>query len=185
MTWAIRERIAIGWIFARARTVAARYDAGGVRGAAGDPVRRTGGAIDEPRSGNCGGATHEQRRIVQGAARPHARRDGRLCRARRACPGSSRWSAGAARSHVDAIGTQAVGGSDPMRRDTIFRIASMTKPITAVGGDDPGRGVQAAARRAGRSAAARAGRPPGAEAARRRRSTTPCRRTGRSPCATC
>ncbi len=33
--------------------------------------------------------------------------------------------------HVDAIGTKAVGGGDPMRRDTIFRIASMTKPITA------------------------------------------------------
>ena len=35
-------------------------------------------------------------------------------------------------AHVDAIGTKALGGSDPMRRDTIFRIASMTKPITAV-----------------------------------------------------
>ena len=34
--------------------------------------------------------------------------------------------------HVDAIGAKAVGGSDPMRRDTIFRIASMTKPIAAV-----------------------------------------------------
>ena len=34
-------------------------------------------------------------------------------------------------THVDAIGTKAVGGSDPMQRDTIFRIASMTKPITA------------------------------------------------------
>ena len=33
--------------------------------------------------------------------------------------------------HVDAIGTNAVGGRDPMRRDTIFRIASLTKPITA------------------------------------------------------
>jgi len=33
--------------------------------------------------------------------------------------------------HVDAIGTKAAGGGDPMRRDTIFRIASMTKPITA------------------------------------------------------
>ena len=33
--------------------------------------------------------------------------------------------------HLDAIGTKAVGGSDPIRRDTIFRIASMTKPITA------------------------------------------------------
>src|SRR5215211_1245620 len=34
-------------------------------------------------------------------------------------------------THVDAIGTKAVGGSDAMRRDTIFRISSMTKPITA------------------------------------------------------
>jgi len=33
--------------------------------------------------------------------------------------------------HADAIGMKAVGGSDPIRRDTIFRIASMTKPITA------------------------------------------------------
>src|SRR5205823_11071199 len=33
--------------------------------------------------------------------------------------------------HVDAIGVKAIGGNDPMRRDTIFRIASMTKPITA------------------------------------------------------
>src|SRR5580700_2362797 len=33
--------------------------------------------------------------------------------------------------HVDAIGTKTLGGSDPMRRDTIFRITSMTKPITA------------------------------------------------------
>src|SRR5712691_11262797 len=35
-------------------------------------------------------------------------------------------------SHVDAIGVKAIGGSDPIRRDTIFRISSMTKPITAV-----------------------------------------------------
>src|SRR5215470_13946871 len=34
--------------------------------------------------------------------------------------------------HVDAIGTKAMGGTEPMRRDTIFRITSMTKPITAV-----------------------------------------------------
>jgi CubicO group peptidase (beta-lactamase class C family) len=34
-------------------------------------------------------------------------------------------------THVDAIGTKAVGGGDPMRRDTIFRIASLTKPIAA------------------------------------------------------
>jgi len=33
--------------------------------------------------------------------------------------------------HVDAIGMKTVGGTEPMRRDTIFRIASITKPITA------------------------------------------------------
>ena len=33
---------------------------------------------------------------------------------------------------VDAIGTEAFGGSEPMRRDTIFRVASVTKPIVAV-----------------------------------------------------
>jgi CubicO group peptidase (beta-lactamase class C family) len=33
--------------------------------------------------------------------------------------------------HVDAIGMQSIGGSEPMRRDTIFRISSMTKPIAA------------------------------------------------------
>ena len=33
--------------------------------------------------------------------------------------------------HVDAIGTKAFGDSDPIRRDTIFRVASMTKPIVA------------------------------------------------------
>ncbi len=33
--------------------------------------------------------------------------------------------------HVDALGTMAIGGGGPMRRDTIFRIASVTKPITA------------------------------------------------------
>ncbi len=34
--------------------------------------------------------------------------------------------------HVNAIGSLAVGGEAPVRRDTIFRISSMTKPITAV-----------------------------------------------------
>src|SRR5436190_17881717 len=33
--------------------------------------------------------------------------------------------------HVDAIGMKAVEGLDSIRRDTIFRISSMTKPITA------------------------------------------------------
>jgi CubicO group peptidase (beta-lactamase class C family) len=33
--------------------------------------------------------------------------------------------------HVDAIGARAVGGRGAMRHDTIFRITSMTKPVTA------------------------------------------------------
>src|SRR5438105_47281 len=33
--------------------------------------------------------------------------------------------------HVDAIGTMAFGSDRPMTRDTIFRIASLTKPILA------------------------------------------------------
>jgi CubicO group peptidase (beta-lactamase class C family) len=37
------------------------------------------------------------------------------------------------REHVEAIGTMAFGGEAPMCRDTIFRLASTTKPITAVG----------------------------------------------------
>ena len=35
-------------------------------------------------------------------------------------------------AHIDAIGTRAIADGTPMRRDTIFRISSMTKPITAV-----------------------------------------------------
>jgi CubicO group peptidase (beta-lactamase class C family) len=36
------------------------------------------------------------------------------------------------KEHIDAIGAGSAGGQDPIRRDTIFRISSMTKPITAV-----------------------------------------------------
>jgi CubicO group peptidase (beta-lactamase class C family) len=35
-------------------------------------------------------------------------------------------------THCDAIGTTELGGTAPVRADTIFRISSMTKPITAV-----------------------------------------------------
>jgi CubicO group peptidase (beta-lactamase class C family) len=35
-------------------------------------------------------------------------------------------------TEVFAVGTKALGDPAPMRRDTIFRIASMTKPVTAV-----------------------------------------------------
>jgi CubicO group peptidase (beta-lactamase class C family) len=34
--------------------------------------------------------------------------------------------------HIEAMGTMSIGGKEPMRRDTIFRIASMTKPIIAI-----------------------------------------------------
>lgn len=34
--------------------------------------------------------------------------------------------------HVEAVGTLAFDNPDPMSRDTIFRVASITKPITAV-----------------------------------------------------
>jgi len=34
-------------------------------------------------------------------------------------------------THVETIGMKAMGGTQPMARDTLFRIASMTKPITA------------------------------------------------------
>jgi CubicO group peptidase (beta-lactamase class C family) len=37
------------------------------------------------------------------------------------------------REHVEAIGTMAFDSNVPVRRDTIFRLASTTKPITAVG----------------------------------------------------
>lgn len=32
--------------------------------------------------------------------------------------------------HADAIGVRALGGTAPMRRDTLFRIASLTKPVS-------------------------------------------------------
>jgi CubicO group peptidase (beta-lactamase class C family) len=34
--------------------------------------------------------------------------------------------------HVDAIGSRTLAGGDPVARDTLFRIASMTKPMVAV-----------------------------------------------------
>jgi CubicO group peptidase (beta-lactamase class C family) len=37
------------------------------------------------------------------------------------------------REHVETIGTMAFGGTAPVQRDTIFRLASTTKPVTAVG----------------------------------------------------
>ena len=69
--------------------------------------------------------------LSQARLEAHARGDGRPRRARRACPASSRWSAGAARCTSTRSARWRSTSGDPMRRDTIFRIASMTKPITA------------------------------------------------------
>lgn len=52
--------------------------------------------------------------------------------ARGAVPGLVTLISRRGEQHVDTIGSTAIGGTDPMRRDTIFRIASMTKPIAAV-----------------------------------------------------
>lgn len=52
--------------------------------------------------------------------------------ARGAMPGLVTLISRRGETHVDPIGMQAVGGSEPMRANTIFRIASITKPITAV-----------------------------------------------------
>ena len=45
--------------------------------------------------------------------------------------------------HVDALGLKSISG-DPMRRDTIFRIASMSKADHRRRCHDPGGGMQAA-----------------------------------------
>jgi len=50
----------------------------------------------------------------------------------RRVPGLVTLVARRGREHADAIGTLAFGAAAPMQRDSIFRIASMTKPITAV-----------------------------------------------------
>jgi CubicO group peptidase (beta-lactamase class C family) len=51
--------------------------------------------------------------------------------ARGALPGLVTLVSCGGETYIESYGTQAVGGTEPMRRDTIFRIASMTKPITA------------------------------------------------------
>src|SRR6266849_3424596 len=80
----------------------------------------------------------------QAAARPPSGKGGlsraRLARMREAMarhvqsgrmPGLVTLVSRRGETHVDAIGVKAFGGREPMRRDTIFRIASITKPITA------------------------------------------------------
>jgi CubicO group peptidase (beta-lactamase class C family) len=50
---------------------------------------------------------------------------------RGAAPGVVTLVARHGEAHVNTIGTKSIGG-DPIRPDTIFRITSMTKPVTAV-----------------------------------------------------
>jgi CubicO group peptidase (beta-lactamase class C family) len=52
--------------------------------------------------------------------------------ARNELPGSVTLVAHGDQVHVDPIGVKAFGSTEPMRRETLFRIASMTKPILAV-----------------------------------------------------
>jgi CubicO group peptidase (beta-lactamase class C family) len=67
---------------------------------------------------------------------------------RGAMPGLIALVARQGQVHVDVIGTKAFGDRQPMGRDAIFRIASLTKPIA---------GSRPHPRRGGRSAP----RPPG------------------------
>ncbi len=63
--------------------------------------------------------------------------------------------------YVGAFGQQDVAGNKPMRPDTIFRIASMTKPVTAVAAVDARRGRQAQVGRSGVEVPAGVRQPPG------------------------
>jgi len=75
----------------------------------------------------------QQQRTVQGTARAHAPACWRVGYVERSELPWPRHAVGPARRdlYVDVIGAQALGGA-PMQRDTIFRISSMTKPVTAV-----------------------------------------------------
>ena len=47
-------------------------------------------------------------------------------------PGAVALLARRGQVHVSAVGSKAVGGGEPIQRDPLFRITSMTKPVTAV-----------------------------------------------------
>ena len=70
-----------------------------------------------------GGLSHARLEHLDGALRGHV--------ARGDVPGLVALVARRDAVHVTAIGVQDVASRAPMRRDTIFRIASMTKPVTA------------------------------------------------------
>ena len=71
--------------------------------------------------------THSQ--TQSGLDRLHAAMAARV--AKREMPGMVTLIARGDDVHVDSIGVKALGSSEPMRRDTLFRIASLTKPVLA------------------------------------------------------
>ena len=86
---------------------------------------------------------------------------------------------------VDTVGVSAVGGTAPMRRDTIFRIASMTKPMTATAVMMLVEEGKLSARCAGRALAARSWPTGACSRGSTVRSRTPSPPAGPSPCGTC
>ena len=108
----------------------------------------------------------EHRRIVQRAARPHARCHGQPCRARRgarACHAHQPARPGACR--CDRHDGPRRRQSDAARHNLPHRLEDQADHGRSR--DDPGGGMQAAARRPGGPVASRAGRSQGLEAARR------------------
>jgi CubicO group peptidase (beta-lactamase class C family) len=94
-----------------------------VRGGAGDTVTRRSPATAEGAQTTSGGFSSARLRRMHDRLAGHVQRG--------AVPGLVALVSRRDDVYVEALGVKAVGGRDPVRRDTIFRIASMTKPITA------------------------------------------------------
>src|SRR5215470_11802985 len=87
------------------------------------PGRAAGVRREEPMTETGGGLSKARLRRMHDIMAGHVERGG--------IPGLVALVSRRGEAHVDALGVQALGAGAPMRRDTIFRIASMTKPITA------------------------------------------------------
>jgi CubicO group peptidase (beta-lactamase class C family) len=94
-----------------------------VRGGAGDTVTRRSPPTAQGAQTTSGGLSPARLRRMHDRLAGHVQRG--------AVPGLVALVSRRDDVYVEALGVKAVGGRDPMRRDTIFRIASMTKPITA------------------------------------------------------
>lgn len=88
------------------------------------PVRPTNNVSRTARATTTGGLSRERLARMNDVLAAHVGRG--------AVPGLVSLVSRRGETYVNAIGTKAVGGGGPMQRDTIFRIASVTKPITAV-----------------------------------------------------